>query len=829
MTKLKLGMAALASISLLPIAAMAQEKAGGGGFDVSDAPPPTAAAAPAASLPTSWSEVTVGVGDVTQTSDVFGRYNGLPKSGFGVFGALAVERRDAPDSGGTRFFDFSADKVSFGNGENAPEATVSARVGQQGRWWIGGGYDATTYFASNNFMSILNPNGTLTPAYLSAIQAAGAFNPETVSASGLTPTGGIGANCPHAPIPVVFSSSNSFFTPTISCSASTGKYSYKIAGNAMANYGLANASEYEISTRRDRVAIDGGYRRGSWLFTAGLSHEHKEGTLEQSMTTAGSNAGMVAFPMPVNYDTDIYSAAAAYTTDLFQANFAYELSDFVDNNKAGYRFEGYNVATVANSTAPSGVGPTLGATTYTPYEMSGVYSLPPSNQAHSFTAQLGYNISENTRLNGTFVYGLQLQNDPFVAATGNSFVLHSATLGPQLASNPSSLNGRVQTFFGNVTLTTRPMNRLDLKAAYTIDERKPQTRPMWIYGDATDTTALKFREAVPESWTKQQFVLTAGYRVMRDTKITLGYTYRDAHRTNAITHDNRDNEESVKLQSTFHETATASLGYVHADRSASAPDFSLWNVQINSDCGNSTLGTLGCQQVPFYEAARTQDAVTGMFTDALSAKASLSVFAKYVNNQYHGVNAVYNATVNPSVGINRDYSIQIGPDLTYEPAKTDQFHVFYSFLRTYRAMRALNNQSVVGGGNYFSEATTYDVQTAGVSYTKQATPKLKLGADYVYSYGAVGFAQNGTWANNEAGQAYGGDPLLTTRSTDHQLKLHASYDYSQNLSLYFGYRFDSLDTTDWALVGPTVGQVLTGALPPHYNVSTVVAALKLRF
>ena len=828
MTKLKLGIAALASISLLPIVAMAQDTAGGGGFDVADAPAQAPAAASPASQPTAWSEVTVGVGDVTQSSDVYGRYNGLPKSGAGVLTGFAAEHRDAADAGGTRFFDVTADNVNFGNGLNAPEADVRLKLGQQGHWWVGGSYDAMTYYASSDFNSILKPDGSLTNKYQSALQAAGAFNPEVLSASGLTPTGGIGSHCPAAPIPVVWSSSNSFFTPTISCSASTGKYSYKIAGTAMATYGLANASEYEISTRRDKVAIDGGYRRGGWLFTAGLTHEHKEGTLEQSMTTAGSNTGMVAFPMPVNYDTDIYATAAAYNTELFQAAFSYEFSNFRDNNAGGFAFQGYNVASVAATTAPTGVGPTLPATTYNVYQMSGVYSLPPSNQAHSLTAQLGYNVSENTRLNGTFVYGLQLQNDPFVAATGNAFVLNSATLGPELASNPTSLNGRVQTFFGNATLTTRPMNRLDIKAAYTIDERKPQTDPMWIYGDPTDTTALKYREAVPESWTKQQFVLTAGYRLIHDTKLTLGYTYRDANRTNAITHEARDNEESIKLQSTLHETVTASLGYVHAERTASAPDFSLWNVQINSDCGSSLTNTLGCQQIPIYEAARTQDAVTGMFTDALNNKASLSLFAKYVNNAYHGLNAVYNATTNPSVGINRDYSIQIGPDFDYQISKTDKVHIFYTFLRTYRAMRALNNQGN-GPGFYYSEATTYDVQTAGVSLAKQATPKLKLGADYVFSYGNVGFAQSGTWDNNEASQTYGGDPQLSTHSTDHQLKVHASYTYSPALSLYLGYKFDSLDTTDWALVGPTVGQVLSGALPPHYNVSSVVAAVKYRF
>jgi hypothetical protein len=116
---------------------------------------------------------------------------------------------------------------------------------------------------------------------------------------------------------------------------------------------------------------------------------------------------------------------------------------------------------------------------------------------------------------------------------------------------------------------------VDIKASYTIDARDPQTQSMFVYGDPTDTTALKFREAVPESWVKQKVALTAGYHILQETQLTVGYTFEDAQRDFAITHHAQDNEASIKVQSSLATNVTGSLGYVHADRTASAPDFSL--------------------------------------------------------------------------------------------------------------------------------------------------------------------------------------------------------------------------------------------------------------
>ncbi len=853
MTKIqKMKVVALASVCMLPMIAVAH--------------------AQDATSSSSLGTVTLGVGGVSDTSSAFGRYNGLTNEGAGVFVGWNLQTRDAWDSGGNHYFSFTGDNINFGNGHMAPEALITAKFGHQGEWGLTASYDAMTYTATDHFTSILDSHGNLSPGYLTALTNLGVAGPFIGNVYGApyvsaTPPSYFASfgGAKHYPggLDIISAGVGSTVGHPLG-----GAVTYPGVPAALAPYNNAtNPSNYDIylgslnelsskvGTRRDKGTVGASYILDDWKFTAEVSYEHKEGTLEQAMTTAGSNAGMVTFPMPINYDTETYTASAAYSTEKLQAILTYEFSNFTDHNAGGYAFEGWNFTAVrTGATSPY---------TYSSYEQSGIYSLPPSNEAHTITAQVGYNVDQTTRINGTFVYGLQLQNDPFVAPTLNQFTL--GNFGSYFSANPTSLKGNVQTLFGNVTVTSRPLTNLDVKASYTIDQRDPHTSAMAIYGDPTDAitpTAINLassvpgngcvplatcstpwqRLAVPESWTKQTAVLSAGYRILPETRVSVDYTFRDARRANAITHHQTESEFNAKVHSLLMDNVTASVDYTHSVRTASAPDHSMWKQQIMSDCisnvnGIYKDGTNACQQVPFYQAARVQNAVNGRLNAMIGEGTSLSLFGKYTNNQYHSPNAIYSASgtapfpVLPSVGINHDYSIQAGPDVTYQADKDTEVHAFYTFLRNYRTIRALNNQdaSVAPPGFLeYAESSTYDIHTAGIGGTWQASEKLKFGADYIYSYGNQGFAQSGSWTTGEGHQLIGGDPLLNTKSSNHQFKVHATYDYSSDVSLYLSYRFDSEDTTDWALVGASVGQVLTGDLAPKYNVSTIMAAITMK-
>ena len=93
------------------LALVASARAQNGGFDLSDAPakPATTAAAPDTSL----GEVTFGAVGVTDKSAIYGRYNGMPNSGVGALSGWNLHSRDAWDSGGTHYWNFTGTNVNL--------------------------------------------------------------------------------------------------------------------------------------------------------------------------------------------------------------------------------------------------------------------------------------------------------------------------------------------------------------------------------------------------------------------------------------------------------------------------------------------------------------------------------------------------------------------------------------------------------------------------------------------------------------------------------------------------------------------------------------------
>ena len=159
----------------------------------------------------------------------------------------------------------------------------------------------------------------------------------------------------------------------------------------------------------------------------------------------------------------------------------------------------------------------------------------------------------------------------------------------------------------------------------------------------------------------------------------------------------------------------------------------------------------------------------------------------------------------PKLGLdlNHQFSEALGP-----------ISIIHFHREHFRDMRGLNNQTSPAGGNFYEVASTYDIHTAGIGGTWLVDEKLKLVGDYTLSYGGQAFAQSGTWALGDQG-----DPMLNTKSTNNQVRVHAVYSYSPDTTMYLGYQFDSVDTNDFALLGASVGQVLTGDLPARYNVN----------
>ena len=341
--------------------------------------------------------------------------------------------------------------------------------GQQGTWGVTFSYDGIPYYATDSFLSVWQPNGALVPGV-----APGSLS-STAQAAGL----------------------------------------------------LWNEP---LNTRRDIFTGTGKYEWGDWTLTGSISHDHKHGLQMNSLAILGapaatataltSTSGLGYFAQMIDYDMDTYDAMAEYATRRLQVQVGYNFSQFTDNDP---------VQNLVNPFAfPAGSA--LGPAGSSPALVSSWYTAPPSNSAHQVRLLIGYNLSPTTRLNANFAYGVQLQNAPYEPFNGNG----NANLGAYSIPR-SSFDGVMQTIFGNVAITSQPLPNLDIRLAYTIDDRDNQSsRNRYAFSavdNATVTTPASGYYNLPFSYNHQSATAEAGYRILPQTKIAVGYRFDDTYRT----------------------------------------------------------------------------------------------------------------------------------------------------------------------------------------------------------------------------------------------------------------------------------------------------------
>ncbi len=723
--------AALTSVCLLPLMAVAQA-ADDTGFDLPEAMPNTQELNRISSQPAEYdNSVSVGLRGQSSTSAEYGRYNGNYREGGSVIGDFRFSGRSDWKSTDTYYYNLNGSDLKLGFGGSFDIAPNSSISLKVGNQ---GTWGLTANYDAMTYVASNNFNAT--------------YN------------------------------SNGTLSPGIAA----GAY---VAGQSGQTQSLL------IGTRRDKGSVEGKYYYGDLLFTSGVTHEHKEGTQEGYI----SFLTQATFVMPINYDTDRFTASVAFNTPKLQSSLNYTFSKFTDNNTA--------VNFVNFKTTTNGA----------------IYVLPPSNMAHQVSGQVGYNLNDDTRLNINTVYGLQLQNDDFQLAT------HDNAVTPPLPSQ-GSLNGFVQTLFGNVALTTRPLPKTDLRLAYTIDTRSNNTNTLnpvdGLRSDAGSASKIMYRTPLNESWVKQTAQVTAGYRILPSTKLTLGYTWRDTERSDALIKSSSENEVAAKVRTTFSDETTGSVGYTHAIRAASAPNFAIWNQLVSGggDCGQSASGNIvDCAQVPYYQAARTQDAVKARLNQVLGADASAGLV----------MNAVHDRYPNVSYGRTSDYKIMSGPDLNYRFSPDAEAHAFYTYERTFSSFNDNSIANPAANPSYnWKEYSTSDTHTVGLGGSIKPISNLKIGADYNLSYGMMDFAESGNFLGT-AVNSLASAQLPTVTSMLNSFKLHGEYEYVPGVTLYLGYGYDRLTSNDWALVG-TVSQAYTsGQSNPSYAVHSVVSKVSFKW
>ncbi|MTJ83789.1 MAG: MtrB/PioB family decaheme-associated outer membrane protein [Telmatospirillum sp.] len=747
--------AALASVCLAPMTAAAQNFDMGGSSQDQDA------------TPVYRNEIDIGARYQSSTSPLYGRYNGQTSKGFGSIGGFHVEGDSKMGSGAPLSFEATGRNLDFQpdhlgpNNALAPESEVSVSAGQQGVWKANLSYNAITY-TGQTFLTPYNSAGHLSSglAQFGGLQIPG-YGGATQSVPGV----GLQYFATH-PLPL---------------------------------------SQETAGTRRDIGGADGKYIIGDWTVTTGLRHEHKEGTVLQ--TIFGSAEG-TAFPQPVNYDTDQYNIQGEYNTERLQAAVRYDYSKFVNNNTA------FSAPFFTNS---NGGGNTA--------QFTSTYSLPPSNDAHYISAMANYSLTQKTQANADFRYGIESSNVSLPSITGTP----SGQLGYGMILNPGAATTQqmARVYNGTASIISRPLPKLDLKASYSIDGREVGSNPVGIYGAGyfeAETNSIYGGHYLTknQSWTKQKVALEGSYRILQSTKATLGYSYDDVHRDagDSITTGapvgywvghSGENTITAKLSNNSIKDVHSSIAYEHAVRA-----------------GTYEYTTTALESGAFYQTPRTADRIRVRTDYMPTHEWNFGLNGKWEGNHYHYLSG--------QTGTQRDYNASIGPDVTYSPVKTIDLHAFYTYQEVFYDNRGNGVASTINHWGWDAN-TTDSIHTAGLSGTWKATDKLKLTADYTFSYGDIGYNLfDGISVANPTQSYQNVQNLPSISSSMHSFKLRGEYDLTSNISFMAGYGFDMYKDNDWAygwnpmiLSSGTITSLTSGESQSSYRVHSLYTSMRLKF
>lgn len=681
---------ALATTCLWPLAGRADD----GDFGLDDTPPQVPSAKPVLV-----NEAGTAIGAQTGAKGRFNRYRGGAEDGAVSSSWFRSESRATGRDDGTFYFTAEADDIDMANSRVLPDASALFRFGEQGVWDARLAYDGIAFQQTDNFHTLFGSSGELL--------------------NGLTPR-------------------------SINTTASNA------AGAARVNQYL---STMELGTRRDKLTGQLSYAGiPDWTLSSKMEHEHKQGTKGNSLFFFNSSV-FAAIPEPVDYDTDRFTASAAYTTRPLQAKFSYILSSFTNNQSSFQTQTPFNVATIAG------------------YQYSEL-SLPPSNQEHRIKAQFGVNATDTTHIAVNLASAVQIQNDAFTAR------LYERTPG----ISDSSYDGLIRNNYGNVVLTSRPLTAWNFRAAYTVDQRankspryyqEPSYRAdgtaAWNGGTSSGAGTLGrgVHFNLPYSSLNQRGDLEAGYRVLKSTKLTLDYSYKDNQRDYSVTSRNQESTMGGRVNSTLAPGLTGMLGYARGVRQAT--QYSGNNGW--ADMGRNLTGASSEAELRMYSyAARQRDEAKANINWTPAQELSLGLTGRYVSDDFPDT----------YYGITGNHMVSAGPDITFTPVPTVTTHLYYTYQENFTDMMV--NTTAAANGVEWRLKNRDTVHTAGIRTDWQASDRLKLTLENNLSYGNTAFEEASWWHGTGTFTAVNtARSLPDNRSITNSLRLAGEYALEDNV------------------------------------------------
>jgi MtrB/PioB family decaheme-associated outer membrane protein len=620
--------------------------------------------------------------------------------------------------------------------------------------------------------------------------------PHLYSTSAQTLYGGVGTNSLVLPPGLANTLFNDAGCIHAAGAQPTGCGSPITAGNA-ANVRrdiMNNVYTTDIGIRRDTAAVEYRYTpTEAWDIRANYTHMARLGTQVDGVVFSPGTSGVrVDAPKPVNDTTQNVALngefAGTWDWGKFTMKLGYDGSFYKDN---------YDSYTVQNPFCATGSGPGECARNGSPSSPLALMSLPPDNNANSFTGTFSTELPGKSRYMGTVSYSMMRQNQALLPFTASSqvFTNGNTTLGAVPALPVSSLNGQINTLLSNNVVTTQLSPEVKTKLSYRYygyDNNTPEiTFADWVLTDVKlasqqNATYAPVRTISP-SYVRQNANAEANWRPDREWNVGVAYNYERYNWTRADV--NITNENGGKVYSDWHPATwiTARGSWLYSRRVPESYDYNSYVGAFqwpNDPTNSNTRYSTAYRQ--FYLDARERN--KAQFSVAIDVLRGLTITpnASWLNDNY-----MLNSA--SQIGMNRDHGWSAGVEVGYLVAADTK--ILLAYTKEHRSQQlsscasgtAAPNTAACGVTAYYSADVVDNIHTFLASIDHAFIPgKFDVRLSYTLSLGTD--SQPITFFNGNGPSAATGGQIPDVKTTWSRLELLAKYKFDADLVERMGWK-----------------------------------------
>lgn len=536
----------------------------------------------------------------------------------------------------------------------------------------------------------------------------------------------------------------------------------------------ASLRDVDVGFDRERYGAAGRF----WFadnvkFTLDYRRDVRDGTRTQLASFGSASTELLR---PVDDATDRLDANVRYQAKHWYVQAGYSASIY-DTKAAFLRWDNPFTAMVTGADV-------------------GRMAMAPDNQYHEFGLSAGwFGLPGNSTVTVSLAAGKGTQDTGFLPYTSNPRLVTDALPA-------RNLDGQMDVTRADFTVTSRPTDRLRLRGSVAYDERDNGTKQLaWTSIVHTDLfPVLDDRVNPVYGFERLRLSGSADFRVYDELTIGAGGEWRTLDRTG--TAQEVKSEELTDGWGSVKYSPTGFFGIVlKGGAMERTPD------RYEPDAAGSGQNPLMRKYNQAYLYRSYGEGIANLTFGSLPITLGA--------NAFYGDDSYTLSTIGATTGLDRRY----GVDLTW--AMSDKLSLYASAGEEKIDARRQGSQSF--GRPDWRWVLEDNFETYGAGLRAQPVEKLRLDLDYTYARGrsksALVGVNGGTFPVNES--------EFSTLTAD------VTYAMSERIDLALTWRYESFDSSDWAIQGvepATLGTVLAlGADPYDYSVNYVGASVRYYF